>query len=103
MQTEKSPTLGPTLRAVPLVASMFKEYIQKLHFLLDCLREAGLKVSLKNCHLLKEVEFLGYLVSDKDISMDAKKVEAIRSLLVPQSPKDMSSFLGLCSYYMCFI
>ena len=42
-------------------------------------------------------------MSDQGVSTDPKKVEAVRSWPVPQSPKDVRSFLGLCSYYRRFV
>jgi len=49
------------------------------------------------------VDFLGYIVSDKGISIDPKKVEAVTSWPTPRNIRDVQSFLGFANFYRRFI
>ena len=42
-------------------------------------------------------------MSDQGVSTDPKQVEAVRSCPILQSLEDVTSFLGLCSYYRCLL
>ena len=58
------------------------------------------KFKPNKCFLFqKSVQFLGHVVSDKGVSCDPQKVEAITSWKVPTNVKELRSFLGLCNYY----
>jgi len=82
----------------------FREAIQRLHTILQRLRDVGLKLSPKKCILLqRSVPFLGHVVSDHGISTDPKKIEAVCTWPYPRTAKDVKSFLGLCSYYRRFV
>ena len=82
----------------------FREAIQRLRTVLQRLRDAGLKLSPKKCILLqKSVPFLGHEVSNHGVSTDPTKIEALRTWPSPRKAKDVKSFLGLCSYYRCFV
>ncbi len=64
------------------------------------LREVGLKVKVEKCHFLQsEVEFLGHMVSAQGVSTDPDKVSAVKQWPVPNTLKELRSFLGFCSYY----
>ena len=52
---------------------------------------------------MKEVEYLGYRVSGAGIIADPVKVQAVQSFPTPVDVKQVSSFLGLASYYRRFI
>lgn len=49
------------------------------------------------------VEFLGFVVSDQDLSMDTKKVKSITEWPIPCNLHDTQSFLGFCNFYRRFI
>lgn len=51
----------------------------------------------------KEVEFLGYKISEEGISMDENKVKSILSWPVPKNVKELQSFLGFSNFYRRFI
>jgi len=60
--------------------------------------------NLKKCTFFThEVTFLGYIVSREGIKVDESKLEAIRSLPLPQSIHDVRRFLIEASFYKRFI
>ena len=68
------------------------------------LREKKLYAKLSKCEFwLKEVSFLGHVISSGGISVDPSKIEAISQWEVPKSVSEIHSFLGLASYYRKFI
>jgi hypothetical protein len=52
---------------------------------------------------MKQVTFLGHVISKGDISVDLSKVQDVLSWNVPTSVSDICSFLGLARYYRRFI
>ena len=54
-------------------------------------------------HIQYALEFLGHIVSGDGISVDAKKVEAVRTWPPPTNVHDLRAFLGLANYYRRFV
>jgi hypothetical protein len=52
---------------------------------------------------LKQVAFLGHIISKGGISVDQSKVQDVLSWKAPTSVGDIRSFLGLTGYYQRFI
>ena len=46
-----------------------------------------------------QVEFLGKLVSAKGVSVSPSKVDAVRKWHMPNTKKDLVSFLGFANYH----
>ena len=60
--------------------------IKAIPMVLDQLQKYSLFANLKKyCFHQDEVCFLGYVVSSKDISIEAKKIEVVRKWLEPKS------------------
>ena len=51
----------------------------------------------------KQVEFLGYVISSKGISMDPAKVKVVLEWQTPRSLRDVQCFLGFSNFYRKFI
>ena len=87
-----------------VVGETFEDHLLNLRKVFDRLQKAGLRLKPTKCHLAKpQVEYLGYIVSAQGIAADPKKVQAIKSLEVPDNLNILRSFLGLASYYRRFI
>ena len=81
----------------------FQEHLDNLREVLERLNGAGFRLQPKNCHLAQQkVAYLGYVISNFGIFADTSKVEAIIVFLF-QRVKQLSSFVGLVSYYRQFI
>jgi hypothetical protein len=81
-----------------------EEHDEHLRFILQKLRENQLYAMLNKCEFwLKEVSFLGHIISEGGISVDPSKVKDVLSWNTPQSVSDIRSFLGLAGYYKRFI
>jgi len=81
-----------------------KEHRQHVRWVLNQLRKAALPIKGEKCEFHKtEVEFLGYIISDKGIRMDQRKVQAILEWPAPTNVKETQSFLGFANFYRRFI
>ena len=68
------------------------------------LRKAGLKVAPDKAVLfLKEVNFLGHVISVDGIQTIAKCMDALRNLKSPQSKRDVMKVLGCLGFYNCYV
>ena len=81
-----------------------QELEQHLKIVLHTLREKKLYAKLNKCDFwLKEVSFLGYIVSAEGIRVDPIKIEAIVNWKPPRNVTKVRSFLGLAGYYKRFV
>jgi hypothetical protein len=75
-----------------------------LRFILQKLRDHKLYTKLRKCEFwLKQVAFLGHVISKGGISVDPSKVQDVLSWKASSSVSDIRSFLGLAGYYQRFI
>ncbi|KAH0642224.1 hypothetical protein KY285_033082 [Solanum tuberosum] len=80
------------------------DYVKHLRQVLQILRDRKLYVKFSKCEFwLKSVAFLGHIVSDKGINVDAQKREAVKNWPRPTTPTDIHCFLGLAGYYRRFV
>jgi len=83
-----------------IYSETIEEHVAIVRKVMDRLRKAGLCVSIrKSTFHGREVEFLGYKISDHGISMTTKKVEEITAWLPPQKVFDVQSFMGFANFY----
>ena len=81
-----------------------QEHEQHLKIVLQTLREKKLYAKFSKCDFwLKEVSFLGPIVSIEAIRVNPAKIEAVVNWKRPQSVTKVRSFLGLAGYYRRFV
>jgi hypothetical protein len=77
---------------------------EHLRLALQKLRENRLYAKLSKCDFwMKQVAFLGHVISKGGISVDPSKVQDVLSWNAPMTVGDIRSFLGLAGYYRRFI
>ena len=81
-----------------------EEHEEHLHLVLEKLREHQLYAKFSKYEFwLKEVGFLGHVISGEGIAVDPTKVQSVTEWLAPTSVSEIRSFLGLAGYYQRFI
>jgi hypothetical protein len=77
-----------------------EEHEGHLRLVLLRLRDHKLYAELSKCEFwLKQVAFLGHVISKGGISVDPSKGQDVLSWKAPTSVSDIQSFLGLAGYY----
>jgi len=80
------------------------EHKQHLRVVLQTLRENQLYAKLDKCEFwLKEVVFLGHVISVEGIFVDPKKVEVVLKWERSTNVTEIRSFFGFAGYYRRFI
>ena len=75
-----------------------------MRLVFEKLREHQLYAKFSKCEFwLKEVGFLGHVISGEGIAVNPSKVKSVTKWLAPTSVGQIRSFLGLAGYYRRFI
>uniref|UniRef100_A0A670HKZ8 Gypsy retrotransposon integrase-like protein 1 n=1 Tax=Podarcis muralis TaxID=64176 RepID=A0A670HKZ8_PODMU len=81
-----------------------EQHVRDVREVLGKLQANQLWVKLEKCQFhTKEVEFLGYRLSDKGLAMDPGKVQAVLEWKTLKTKKDVQRFLGFGNFYRKFI
>lgn len=89
---------------VIIFSDSFSSHLERLDHVLNIFKQANLQLNSSKCHFAaSELKILGHLVNMHGIQPDPDKTKAVQEFPTPQSPKDVRSFLGLCSYFRRFI
>ena len=81
-----------------------QEHEHHLRIELQIKKENQLFAMLSKCYFwLKEVSFLGHIVSTEGIRVDPVKIEAVMNWKPPRNVTEVRSFLGLAGYYQRFV
>lgn len=80
------------------------EHEEHLRIMLHILKDRQLYAKFSKCVFwLKEVQFLGHVISKEGIVVDPSKVEVVTKWESPKNVGEIRSFLGLVGYYRRFI
>ena len=77
-----------------------EEHEEHLRLVLEKLREHQLYAKFSKCEFwLKEVGFVGHVISGEGIVVDPAKVASVTKWVAPTSVGEIRSFLGLTGYF----
>ncbi|KAL0400119.1 UNVERIFIED_CONTAM: Retrovirus-related Pol polyprotein from transposon.6 [Sesamum radiatum] len=81
-----------------------EDHENHLRTVLQVLRENKLFAKFSKCEFwIREVTFLGHVISSDGLAVDPSKVEAIVEWKRPENVTEVRSFLGLAGYYRRFV
>ena len=88
-----------------LVASQSAaQHERNLRELFSTLRCFGLVLNSSKCvFVVKQIEFLGHLVTQRGIQPLQEKVDAVRRFEQPQTVKALQRYMGMINFYRCFL
>lgn len=82
----------------------FNSHLKHLEEVFQRLNQHGLKLQPKKCSLFqREVTYLGHVISEEGVATDPAKTAAVKEWPVPQTVRQVRSFLGFAGYYRRFI
>ena len=87
-----------------IYSKTWEEYLQHVDQALQLLKDHQLYAKpSKSAFGLKEVEYLGHIVSHEGVKGNHKKIKAIMEWPIPKTIKKLRGFLGLTGYCRRFV
>jgi hypothetical protein len=87
-----------------IYSKSWEDHVRHVDKVLQLLKEQQLYVEPSKCFFgLKEVEYLGYIVSHEGVKVDPNKIKAMMDWPIPKTLKNLRGFLGLTGYYRKFV
>ena len=84
--------------------SNWTAHIKSLKMLLQRLRDHGLTAGPKKCFLgYSEIKYLGYVLGNDSLHPVDEKIVSISKMQLPQTKKQLRSFMGTVNFYRKFI
>ena len=81
-----------------------EEQLDHIKQVFEKLRSTHLSMKLSKYHFLtEEIQYLGHILSTKDIRPLPSKTQAIQNMHPPKTPKQVCTYLGLIRYHRKFI
>ena len=81
-----------------------QEHMDNLKVIFEKLKEHNLKIQLdKSEFLMKEIVYLGHIISEEGIKPNSEKIKAVKDYPIPKNTKEIKAYLGLLGYYRKFI
>jgi hypothetical protein len=80
---------------IMIKSAAHKSHLANLRLVFERMRRYGLKMnSLKYAFGVSDGKFLGFIIHDKGIKIDPKRIEKIKGVQAPKCKKDLQKFLG---------
>ena len=87
-----------------IFSTTVEEHVSHIKQVFEKLHTAKLSMKFSKCHFfMKEIQYLGHILSTKGIQPLPSKTQATLNMNPPKMPKQVHAFLGLVGYYRKFI
>jgi hypothetical protein len=81
-----------------------EDHVQHVDKVLQLLKEQQLYAKPSKCFFgVKEVEYLGHIVSHEGVKVDPNKIKSMMDWPIPKTLNNLRGFLGLIGYYRKFV
>ena len=78
----------------------FKDHIEQLRVCFSRIQKAGLKINAKKCSFgLKEIPYLGYVITRQGVKPDPKMIQGIMDIERPKTTTNIKSLISMVQYY----
>ena len=90
---------------IGIAANTPEQLIKNLRAVFQCLRKAGLKLSMTKCHFgVQEVDLLGRIIKTNEVAPQKQKIaEFLEKVKFPRSKKALQRYIGFLNYYRNYI
>ena len=80
------------------------DHLRHIEEIFNRLESFGLKMKKEKCDFFKKhIQYLGHLIAEDGFTPLPEKLESIRNMPRPKTPKEVKQFLGLIGYYRKFM
>jgi hypothetical protein len=87
-----------------IYSKSWEDHLQHVDKVLQLLKEQQLYAKPSKCFFgVKEVEYLGHIVSHEGVKVDPNKIKAMMDWPIPKTLKNLRVFLGLTGYHRKFV
>ena len=81
----------------------YEEHLSHIDYILDKLASNGFTIKPSKVQFCKrEVEFLGYIISEDGIKPNPNRISALMEIPPPKNVRQLRRFLGICQYQAHF-
>ena len=90
---------------IGIAANSVDQLIRNIRAVFECIRQAGLKLSIDKCHFgVTKIEFFGKTITPQGIAPQDHKIQKfLANLRFPKSKKQVQIFIGCVNYYRNYI
>ena len=87
-----------------IYSAMPKEHLATTHEVLRRLRKHNFYLRPEKCEFDRaEIEYLGLIIREGEVTMDPTKVQAVANWPTPRNLRELRGFLGFANFYRRFI
>jgi hypothetical protein len=87
-----------------IYSKSWEDHVRHVDKVLKLLKEKELYAKPSKCFFrVKEVEYLGHILSHEGVKVDPNKIKAMMEWPIPKTLKNIRGFLGLIGYYRKFV
>lgn len=102
--SDLEPFVYVYLDDIVITSRSFEHHCQLIRIVAQRLKQAGLTINIqKSKFCQRQIRYLGYVLSEDGLSMDASKIQPIVNYAQPKTVKDIRRLLGLAGFYQKFI
>lgn len=82
----------------------YDDHLEHIKQVLKEILSYNLKINMKKSEFCaREIEYLGYIINNRGITISEKKIDAIKKFPIPTKKKNVQEFIGLASYFRRFM